>query len=575
MQQSAYIGKEEQKFKIVYQGSDYYYILTGSSSYNSCVEVANGSSADGTQMDQWTYAGGKKQLYKIQQNQDGTVTFLTKSSSSKSAISVTGSSKKSGSKIQQTKNKDLDSQKWELVKAGGTGNAARSTASDLLTALSTSFAWAGYNDADQKGWTAIWAPDMIYNPSYVWADGSTGAYMLYYCTSSTYNRSCIGYGVSKAVTGPFQYVDTIVYSGFTSVDKNVTTTSRLGTKTVNVSYKNTNIPELIDNGTLTGINEQWFNSDSSYNSTSFPNALDPNVIYDKDGNLWLTYGSWSGGIFTLPLNAETGQPIRTNANSDNSDTYFGTKIAGGYGHSGEGPYIVYDKTTDYYYLYESYCWLAANGGYQIRMFRSTSVDGPYTDTVGNSAVYTSTTNMTDLGIKLFGNYNFSSLPVGYKSGGHCSAFIDTDGQRYLVYHTRFNNRTENHEVRVHQQFLNEDNWPVTAVYEYLGSTISTKGYSKSDMCGTYQFVNMGNDSNATNVGMLPTKSVKLNSNGKITGDATGKWSYKSGTYYCTMVIDGVTYKGVFFKQKNEASTHKEVMTFSLIGDNNQCIWGSK
>lgn len=82
---------------------------------------------------------------------------------------------------------------------------------------------------------------------------------------------------------------------------------------------------------------------------------------------------------------------------------------------------------------------------------------------------------------------------GYKSAGHNSAFIDTDNQRYLVYHTRFDSGNESHEVRVHQQFLNQDNWPVTAVYEYLGSTISKTGYSASDMLGEYEFVNHGKD----------------------------------------------------------------------------------
>lgn len=569
LNQAAYTGSDAQKFKIVFT-DNYYYILTGSSSYTGCIEVAGGTS-----LEQVTYSGEKQQLFQIKQNADGTVTFLSKITKEKSAVGVADSSKTTGTGIVQAQYKDIDSQKWELVKAGATGNPLRAAGANLVDALATSFAWAGYNDADQKGGMAIWAPDMIYNPSYTWADGTIGAYMLYYCTSSTYNRSCIGYGVSKSVTGPFQYVDTIVYSGFTKIDKEIITTSTLGTKTVNINYRNTNIPELLDNGTLTGINDKWFKADNSYNSSSYPNALDPNVFFDSEGKLWMSYGSWSGGLFVLPLDSETGQPIRTNTNSDNTDTYFGTRIAGGYGHSGEGPYIVYDKAAGYYYLYESYAWLGTFGGYQIRMFRSVSPDGPYLDPKGNSAIYTATTNMADLGIKLFGNYKLSSMTLGYQSGGHNSAFIDTDGQRYLVYHTRFNRRSEYHEVRVHQQFLNEDNWPVTAVYENLGSKIKAKGYSKSDMCGTYQFINMGNDASTKNVGMLTTKSVKLNSNGKITGDVTGTWSYKSGTYYCTMVIGGVTYKGVFFKQKNEGADHKAVMTFSLIGNNNQCIWGSK
>ncbi len=76
-------------------------------------------------------------------------------------------------------------------------------------------------------------------------------------------------------------------------------------------------------------------------------------------------------------------------------------------------------------------------------------------------------------------------------------------------------------------------------------------------------------------GMLETKKVTLTSDGKITGDVTGTWSHTSGTYYCQMVIGGTTYKGVFFKQKDETTGHNERMTFTLIGSNNETIWGSK
>jgi hypothetical protein len=56
---------------------------------------------------------------------------------------------------------------------------------------------------------------------------------------------------------------------------------------------------------------------------------------------------------------------------------------------------------------------------------------------------------------------------------------------------------------------------------------------------------------------------------------TGTWEEKEGTYYATMNLEGIEYKGVFFKQYDESSSHKQVMTFSLIGDDNTSIWGSK
>ena len=84
---------------------------------------------------------------------------------------------------------------------------------DVLTNLSEPFLWAGYNDGDHM--TAdtllgVWAPDVIYNPDYKWSETEKGAYMLYFSTSSTWRRSCIGYAVSKNVEGPYQYVDTLI-----------------------------------------------------------------------------------------------------------------------------------------------------------------------------------------------------------------------------------------------------------------------------------------------------------------------------------------------------------------------------
>ncbi len=577
IRQWSYNGSNAQKFKFVSLGDGYYYILTGASSYKSCVDVESGSANDGTNILQWEYWGGEMQKYKVIQQADGTYAILTKASNGTSGLDVYDWSSEAGGNINEWNYWGGDCQKWNLVEAeSNSGSTKAATGEALEDALASSFLWAGYNDSDCSGGYAVWAPDIIYNSNYVWNDGSKGAYMMYYCTSSTYIRSCIGYAVSKSATGPFSYVDTVIYSGFTQSDNNVTTTSSLGTKTVNTSYTNTNIPSLISEGKLSSVRSSWFKSNGGYNNTLFPNAIDPCVLFDASGNMWMTYGSWSGGIYILQLDKTTGQPIYPKTASGSTDGYFGKRIAGGYTKSGEAPYIQYDPTTKYYYLYVTYGWLGVDGGYHIRMYRSKTINGTYIDAAGNKAEFSSSTNQADCGIKVFGNYDFSTLSTeGYKSGGHNSAFIDTDGQRYLVYHTRFNNGTEGHEVRVHQQFINEDNWPVTAVYEYLGSEISSTGYSVSEMTGTYEFVNHGKDASTANVGMLTTSKVTLNSDGTITGDVTGTWSYTSGKYYCQMKIDGVTYKGVFFKQKDESATHKEVMTFTCIGSNNQTIWGTK
>lgn len=434
---------------------------------------------------------------------------------------------------------------------------------DYASVFSQSATWSKRGSSSYDLRSNLWAPDVIYNPT-------MGKWCMYMSVNGDNYYSSIALATADKITGPYKYAGTIVYSGFTN------STEAKATDYAKVMGTNTVASRYVSNG-------KW---NSSYGT----NAIDPCVLYDANGDLWMSYGSWFGGIYMLKLDKNTGlrdYSYTYSTTTNSSDQYMGKKISGGYGGTGEGSYIVYDKEAGYYYLYLSYCGLNATdsfSGYHIRLFRSKNITGPYTDAAGNSAIRTSSSDSQKVkGVKLFGNYSFSSLSGnnelssnGYMSGGHNSAMVDTDGSRYLIYHTRFNTGNEFHQVRVHQQFLNQDNWPVTAVYEYLGSKISKTGYSKSDMVGTYQFVNHGNDGEvAAYTGMLPTLNVSLNSNGTISGDVTGTWSYTSGTYYCQMVIGGVTYKGVFFKQYDESNTNTEVMTFSLIGSNDQSIWGSK
>ena len=440
-----------------------------------------------------------------------------------------------------------------------------------------SFQWAGYDDGDCSGGNlAVWAPDVTYDEDYIWKDGSKGAYLMYYSASSTWRRSCIGLAVSKTVEGPYEYSDTLIYSGITS---NGATD---GKSTRNTKWDNdyVNFSELIAKGTkdggISGVNEKWFKKDGSYNTDYAPNAIDPTIIDGKDGKMYMVYGSWSGGLFILEVDKETGKVIYpgvdgTDATSGNYvDRYYGTHIAGGNHQSGEGPFIVYDKETDYYYMYETYGGLTRTGGYNMRLFRSKNIYGPYEDAAGNNAKNSGKDNYK-YGIKLMGNYQFYDQR-GYCAAGHNSALIDDDGNRYLFFHQRFNEGTEYHEVRVRQQFLNEDAWPVNAVYENRNEKIAN--YTDDEVACNYEFVKHGTA--AADGTMIATEMITLNKDGSISGDETGTWKKtdsKAGYDYVTLSIGGATYKGVFYKQTKD--TGAKAMTFTAIGNDNQCVWGSE
>lgn len=486
------------------------------------------------------------------------------------AVSKEGTYYVFGSHIDAAKSTDLIT--WETF-TNGYATTNNKIFGNLATNLAEPFKWAGDHDMDAANYS-VWAPDVFWNPDYVNDDGTKGAYMMYFCTTSTAVRSVIAFATSQNIEGPYTYKKSLIYSGFTKESAR-DTGSRIDKK-----YTNTNIDELIANGTLKdGLNSNWFNGDTGYNNGYAPNAIDPTVFEDKDGKLWMTYGSWSGGIYILEVDPATGDvkyPGKNGTASGNRivDEYFGTRISGGFAKSGEGPYILYDKTSDYYYLYVSYEGLMADGGYNMRLFRSKSPDGPYTDAAGNNAALESAaTNHNNVGIKVMGNYNMPNIWYAYKAPGHNSALIDDKtGKRFLIYHTRFQGRGETHQLRVHQQFLNEQGWPVTAPYEYTGETISPTGYATDEVVGEYAFVNHGITSDRSSVN--ESKSIVLRKNGTVTGDATGTWSAKSGSYYMNIKIGNVTYSGVFLKQTKETSD-AQIMTFTAIGTNNQTVFGVK
>lgn len=473
-----------------------------------------------------------------------------------------------GSHIDAAKSTDL--QNWTQFTNGYTtpGNVIFG---DLSENLAGSFAWAGEDDSDSKGGFSVWAPTVFWNDNYVNDDGTKGAYMMYYCTSSTYKRSAIGYAVSQNIEGPYTYVDTIMYSGFTKGDAQDSNSNK------NTNYLNTHIDELIEEGVLQDIKNSWFNADGSYNTVYAPNAIDPELFYDTNGQLWMTYGSWSGGIYILKIDDTTGQPIYPGYDSDEdslnfTDRYFGKRISGGYTQSGEGADVVYDSETGYYYMTVTYGSLISDGGYNMRLFRAENPDGPYLDAAGRNAALPGNVSNTDYGIKLISNYKFDCQDRALKAAGHNSVLLEEDGDRYLIHHQRFDDGTEYHEVRVHQMFVNKEGWLVVAPYENNGDIISENGYTLEEVVGNYQFINHGT---ANTGAVASTLNIRLNEDYTVSGDTTGTWSMDKDSYYMTITINEVTYSGVLFKQQDESLEENKVMTFTAVGNNNESVWGSK
>ena len=424
----------------------------------------------------------------------------------------------------------------------------------------------------------MWAPDVIYNPVLQkWC-------MYLSINGPTWNSSIILLTADK-IDGPYMYQGPVIFSGF-----NVTSTA-------GVSYKKTDLELVLgEQASLPSrynVGNQWGNR--------WPHCIDPCVFYDEQGKLWMSYGSWSGGIWMIELDENTGlrdynvsYSIKGSGNGVTSDPYFGKKIAGGYYVSGEGSYIEY--IGGYYFLFISYGGLAVggnpndynNGGYQMRYFRSENPDGPYKDANNVDAIFPTYRlnfghNATDnRGVNIFGAYgDWGKLTVGdwsERSQGHNSIIAAEDGRTYLVYHTRFQNRGEAHEVRVHQVFQNEDGWLVAAPFEYTGEEVksadiaTTQQIATNHVPGKYQLLTHKYRLNHTTKELAKPVEIQLNHNGTISGSVTGSWSIQEGTSYITLIISGVTYKGVVVEQTLERSTQTAV-SFTAVAKNGVSVWG--
>ena len=419
-----------------------------------------------------------------------------------------------------------------------------------------------------------WAPDVIYNKA-------MQKLCMYLSINGDNWYSSIIMLTADNIEGPYRYQAPVVISGF----KNGT------------EYKDTDLEVVL--GSLDALPDRY--KTGSKWGERWPNNIDPCVFYDEEGKLWMSYGSWSGGIWMLELDEETGlrdydveYELTGKGNGITVDPYFGKKIAGGYYVSGEASYI--EHIGDYYFLFMSYGGLAAggkandynNGGYQMRVFRSENPDGPYKDMNGTDAVYNSyqlnfgPDANSNRGINIFGAYtdwgNQAKGNLGERSQGHNSIIAAEDGRTYLVYHTRFQNRNEEHQVRVHQVFLSKNGWLVAAPFEYTGEQVTTADIATTQQIATdqipgdYKLLIHKYKLNHLKKEAVSPVDIQLNADGTISGSQTGTWSIEEGTSYVIIKIGSTTYYGVFVEQTLEPTDDKAV-AFTAVTKNGQTIWG--
>lgn len=453
---------------------------------------------------------------------------------------------------------------------------ATSTDATNSAALAEAIKWSKRGSTSYSVDGNMWAPDVIWNKA-------MNKWCMYLSVNGDNWYSSIVLLTSDNIEGPYLYQGSVVMSGF-----------HTGT-----SYKDTDLEKAI--GTQASLPSRYAVGNKWGNR--YPNCIDPCVFYDENGKLWMSYGSWSGGIWMLELDENTGlrdytidYPLTGSGDGITIDPYFGKKIAGGFYVSGEASYIEY--IGGYYYLFVTYGGLAAggvptdynNGGYQMRVFRSENPDGPFIDSRNNSAVFSSyllnfgpKENDNNRGENIFGAYtswgNQAKGNLGERSQGHNSIIAAEDGRTYLVYHTRFQNWGESHQVRVHQVFQSKNGWLVVAPFEYTGEEVksadiaTTQQIATDRIPGKYKLLIHEYKLDHTKKAAAEPVDIELTTDGNITGKYTGTWKVEAGTSYVTLKIGSTYYHGVMVEQTLEPSTTKAPAFTAVAATTGTTAWG--
>jgi arabinan endo-1,5-alpha-L-arabinosidase len=273
---------------------------------------------------------------------------------------------------------------------------------------------SGQTSADLRNWTAVspifpgnppaWTPNAVPGfAGYFWAPDIAyfnGRYNLYYaCSDWGTINSAIGLVTSPSLTSPV----------------------------------------WTDQGKVIQSNPN-FATNATTDLTAY-NCIDPSIMVDTNGTVWLSFGSYSDGILIMQLDPTTGKRISPTSPiyrvSNNGPVFFSNTEEGS---------CLYQRGS-YYYLFVNFggCCAGVNSTYNIRVGRSTSVTGPYYDKNG--------VNMTNGG----GTMVLEST-ARYIGPGH-AAIMNDNGTNWFTYHYYDGNNNGTATLGLNQIFWTTDGWP--------------------------------------------------------------------------------------------------------------------
>ncbi len=166
------------------------------------------------------------------------------------------------------------------------------------------------------------------------------------------------------------------------------------------------------------------------------NTIDPSVIQDEKGNLWLAFGSFWSGIKLIQLDPSTGKCL-----APDSPVY---SLA--YNESIEAACL--HRHGDYYYLFVNWdiCCRGTESTYNIRVGRSANITGPYLDKEGRDLLQN-------------GGTLFLETSGSFIGPGH-AGILSADKTDWLSYHYYDGDRHGAPTLAIRRLLWDADGWPM-------------------------------------------------------------------------------------------------------------------
>lgn len=320
------------------------------------------------------------------------------------------------------------------------------------------------NHAGGRGAVNIWAPYMV-----AWKD----KYRLYYCVSSfAQSISYLGMAESDSPEGPWEQKGCVVKT----------------------------------------------------DSTSVMNAIDPSVVIAENGEQWMLYGSYFGGLYAVQLNPETGLTMQ-----DGDQGHCVARRANGKKDNIEAPEVIYHPGFRKYYLFVSYDPLMTT--YNVRVGRADRPEGPFLDMFGTD-MKEETNNFPILTHP----YRFSGHP-GWAGTAHCGV-VNDNGTFYLMHQGRLSPDNQMMDLHIRRLYWTADGWPVVSPQRYAGIADTT--FIAADFVGDWELILIRDSKYQRNLaagqilwgeGELKEDEVCVSipytfrKDGTIAGEQKGVWSY--------------------------------------------------